>query len=58
MESVIRRSFYDDVEDASDRARSLAHARNLRKGTSKATSLRVDSLLDEEPMSEAINASE
>lgn len=39
MEDVIRRSFYDGVEDASDRARTLSHARNLRKGTAQASAL-------------------
>ena len=39
MEDVIRRSFYDGVEDASDRARTLSHVRNLRKGTAQASAL-------------------
>lgn len=52
MEDVIRRSFYDGVEDASDRARTLSHARNLRKGMTKASALAIEPLpLDaEEPV--------
>lgn len=42
MEDVIRRSFYDGVDDASERARTLGHARNLRKGATRATALSPD----------------
>ena len=54
MEEVIRRSFYDGVEDASERARSLTHARNLRKGTTKAAGLTIEPLpLNNEEQSDA-----
>jgi DNA sulfur modification protein DndC len=39
MEEVIRRSFYDGVEDASERARDLSKARQLAKGSAKASVL-------------------
>lgn len=39
MEDVIRRSFYDGVEDASERARELAKVKQLVKGTTKASVL-------------------
>ena len=42
MEDVIRRSFYEGVDDASERARTLATARNLRKGISRPTALLSD----------------
>jgi len=54
MEDVIRRSFYDGVEDASGRARTLSQARNLRKGTTKASALMSEPLpLDDEEGSDA-----
>lgn len=56
MEDVIRRSFYDGVEDASERARTLTHARNLRKGTARAAGLITEPLpLDNEEPSDAPN---
>jgi len=39
MEDVIRRSFYEGVEDASERARDLSKARQLAKGSAKASVL-------------------
>ncbi len=42
MEDVIRRSFYEGVEDASERARDLSKARQLAKGSAKASVLDVE----------------
>jgi hypothetical protein len=42
MEDVIRRSFYEGVEDASERARDLSKARQLTKGSAKASVLDVE----------------
>lgn len=42
MEDVIRRSFYEGVEDASERARDLSKARQLAKGSAKASVLGIE----------------
>jgi DNA sulfur modification protein DndC len=58
LESAVRKSFYEGQDDASDRARVLSSARDLRKGKVRASSLPPELTLTPTMLSETEDRAE